>query len=81
MDCFVFPSFYEGLPVTLIETQAASLPSVISDTITDEVILTDIVTKVSLNSSLQDWIVKIIKYFDYDRSHSYINDLNAYDVK
>ncbi len=81
MDCFVFPSFYEGLPVTLIETQAASLPSVISDTITDEVILTDIVTKVSLNSSLQDWIVEIIKYFDYDRSHSYINDLNAYDVK
>lgn len=81
MDCFVFPSFYEGLPVTLIETQAASLPSVISDTITDEVILTNIVTKVSLNLSLQDWIVKIIKYFDYDRSHSYINDLNAYDVK
>ncbi|MCR1959802.1 glycosyltransferase family 1 protein [Thomasclavelia cocleata] len=81
MDCFVFPSFYEGLPVTLIETQAASLPSVISDTITDEVILTDIVTKVSLNSSLQDWIVEIIKYFNYDRSHSYINDLNAYDVK
>ena len=81
MDCFVFPSFYEGLPVTLIETQAVSLPSVISDTITDEVILTNIVTKTSLDAPLQDWIAEIIKYFDYDRSYSFINDLNAYDVK
>ncbi|WNF35317.1 glycosyltransferase family 1 protein [Bacillaceae bacterium IKA-2] len=36
-DCFVFPSFHEGLPVTLIEAQGAGVPCVISDVITKEV--------------------------------------------
>ncbi len=36
-DTFVFPSFHEGLPVTLVEAQAAGLPCVIANTITDEV--------------------------------------------
>ena len=28
MNIFVFPSLYEGLPVTLVETQASGLPCV-----------------------------------------------------
>lgn len=36
-DVFVFPSYHEGLPVTLIEAQSAGLPCIISDTITYEV--------------------------------------------
>ncbi|SFB30016.1 Glycosyltransferase involved in cell wall bisynthesis [Cohnella sp. OV330] len=36
-DVFVFPSFHEGLPVTLVEAQGAGLPCVISDSITNEV--------------------------------------------
>ncbi|WP_066186665.1 glycosyltransferase family 1 protein [Gracilibacillus timonensis] len=36
-DLFVFPSFFEGLPVTLIEAQTAGLPCIISDSITEEV--------------------------------------------
>ena len=31
MDLFLFPSLFEGLPVTLVEAQAAGLPCVISD--------------------------------------------------
>ena len=31
MDVFVFPSLYEGLPVTMIEAQASGLHCVISD--------------------------------------------------
>ena len=33
-DIFIFPSFYEGLPVTLIEAQASGVKCIISDTIT-----------------------------------------------
>jgi len=35
-DAFVFPSFHEGLPVTLVEAQAAGLPCIVSDAVTEE---------------------------------------------
>ena len=36
MDVFVMPSLYEGLPVVGIEAQAAGLPCIMSDVVTDE---------------------------------------------
>lgn len=33
MDCFAMPSLYEGLPMVLVEAQAAGLPCLISDAI------------------------------------------------
>lgn len=58
MDIFVFPSRYEGLPVTLIEAQVAGLPCLISDMITDEVVLTDLIQKISLENE-ELWKEKI----------------------
>lgn len=43
MDVFVFPSFYEGMPNTVIEAQATGLPCLISDTITKEANVTGLV--------------------------------------
>ena len=37
MDVFVFPSLYEGLPLALVEAQAAGLPCVVSAEVTREV--------------------------------------------
>jgi glycosyltransferase involved in cell wall biosynthesis len=37
MDVFVFPSLYEGLPLALVEAQAAGLPCVVSTEVTREV--------------------------------------------
>ncbi|TQS74135.1 glycosyltransferase family 1 protein [Ornithinibacillus gellani] len=37
IDIFIFPSFHEGLPVTLVEAQSAGLPCLISNRITSEV--------------------------------------------
>ena len=36
MDVFCFPSLHEGLPVTLIEAQAAGLPCLVSERVTGE---------------------------------------------
>lgn len=55
MDVFVFPSHYEGLPVTIVEAQAAGLPCIISDAISSESILTDRVKTVSLSESVEKW--------------------------
>ena len=55
-DIFIFPSFYEGLPVTLIEAQASGVKCIISDTITEEVDLgLGLIERVSL-SNKDKWI-------------------------
>ncbi|MCF7560786.1 glycosyltransferase family 1 protein [Sabulilitoribacter multivorans] len=61
MDVFVFPSFYEGLPVTLIEAQASSLKILASDTITNEVHLTNNIQFLSINDSPDFWASKIVE--------------------
>lgn len=59
MDVFVFPSLYEGLPVTMIEAQTAGLPCVISENVPQETDITELVTRVSLKAPLQEWVYKI----------------------
>ncbi|MEP3836580.1 MAG: glycosyltransferase family 1 protein [Algibacter sp.] len=61
MDIFVFPSFYEGLPVTLIEAQAASLKIIASDSITEEVRLTNNIQFVSIEESAEIWAQHILE--------------------
>ena len=59
MDIFFLPSLFEGLPVTGIEAQAFGLPSVISDTVTDEMVYTDLVKYVSLQDPIDEWVTAL----------------------
>lgn len=82
MDVFVFPSLYEGLPVTLIETQTSGLPCVISDTVSTESILTkDLVTVMSLSQTADEWADHIISRLG-EKRYSRIEEVKVkgYDI-
>lgn len=78
MDVFLFPSRWEGFPVTLIEAQSMGLKCVISDTISKEVSITGLVIKKSLDDSLDEWSEAIL-HTQVNRSD--VGDLNEYDIK
>lgn len=60
MDVMVFPSLHEGLPVTLIEAQSASLPCVVSDRVTAEADLgLGLMTRLPLEAPQSHWLAAI----------------------
>ena len=62
MDIYIMPSLWEGLPLSLVEAQAASLPCVISSNVLDGIIINDLVKKISLEL-INEW-VDFIKNID-----------------
>lgn len=59
-DVFLMPSHFEGNPVTLIESQIACLPAVISDNITDQIDLgLNLIHRLPLSASDSEWADKI----------------------
>lgn len=81
MDVFVFPSFYEGMPNTVIEAQATGLPCVIADTITEEAGFTSLVKYISLQVSSHEWANSVIascKKSRIDTQNEFIK--YAYDI-
>ena len=61
MDYFLLPSFYEGLPGTAIEAQVAGLPGMLSDTITEEAVVTDLLQIESIKKEPALWAEKIME--------------------
>lgn len=60
-DCWIFPSFKEGLPFGPIELQAASIPCLASDSITKEIDLgLGLVEFMSLNEAPEVWANKVM---------------------
>lgn len=60
MDAFIFPSLYEGFPNAVLEAQTSGLPCVISDTITNEVVITENCIQLPLSLSAENWADKLI---------------------
>lgn len=61
VDCIIFPSRYEGLPISLVEAQANGIPVFFASTITKEIELLPMSTSFSLGESDSEIIKKITK--------------------
>lgn len=69
MDVFLFPSIFEGLPFTLIETQCNGLMAISSDVVTSHVKVTDCVFFESLASNDEQWADKTLELAKQGRNH------------
>ena len=80
-DAFVFPSFYEGMPNTVIEAQATGLPCVIADTITREANITGLVEYLPLGDA-ELWARKSLLALEGERLDTRDDFVkNKYDVE
>ncbi|SDF15488.1 glycosyltransferase family 1 protein [Sporomusa acidovorans] len=62
IDVFLFPSLYEGVPVAVIEAQAAGLPCILSDAISKETNIVGQCQFISLNKPPHEWAKIVLKY-------------------
>ncbi|MDE7479413.1 MAG: glycosyltransferase family 1 protein [Lachnospiraceae bacterium] len=60
-DYFVFPSTFEGLPGSVAEAQASGLCCLVSDKVTREAALTELVTYKSIEEPAANWASEIMR--------------------
>lgn len=81
MDVFVFPSFYEGMPNTVIEAQATGLPCVVADTITREANITGLVKYLPLDN-IDNWAKETLESIKQGRTDTKSDFIkNGYDIE
>ena len=81
MDLFALTSRFEGLPVVLVEAQCAGVPCVTSNNVTDEMAVTDLVSFVEKNASINDWIKMISFTLQKQRkTHDKELKIRGYDI-
>ena len=78
IDVFCFPSLFEGLPVVLVEAQASGVPIVTSNTITNEIFLSENISVLKLNQNYSEW-AKEVRSVRYNRSIN-LEKIDKYNI-
>ena len=84
MDIFIFPSFFEGMPNTVIEAQTSGLPCLVADTITKEAEVTKLVRFMGLYDKADVWAGAAIKMGEANISRENVEKemaLKGYEIK
>lgn len=82
MDCFILPSYFEGLPLVGIEAQASSLSCIVSTGVSEELQITNLVKYLSLNENIETWVNEILKSRLNKRINRYKEIVDAgYDIE
>lgn len=82
MDFFLLPSFYEGLPGVAVEAQACGLRGILSDAVTAEAGITDLMEFRNVGEPASVWAGQIMQRIPYERRDTY-RELSGkgFDVK
>jgi glycosyltransferase involved in cell wall biosynthesis len=81
MDVLVFPSHHEGLPLTIVEAQAAGLKCVVSEAVPESAdIGADLITFIDLKAELSKWVREIRKPYERDRKVDTFLKNSGYDI-
>lgn len=85
LDCFIMPSIYEGLPVSAIEAQTSGLPCLLSDRITQEVQVSELVSWENISKAPSVWANTALKIAEDNKGirKSPIEEIreHGYDIK
>lgn len=84
-DAMVFPSFFEGLPLVVLEWQISGLPCIISDTVTKDCIFSDFVKTMDINTDAKIWAKTILMMVNTNREQNSLKAIkniieNEYDI-
>lgn len=81
MDVFALPSLYEGFGMALLEAQVAGVPSVVSNRVSPEVVLTDDCRLLPLEGGVDTWAREIWAQFEGgDRKDATSEAFEPFDI-
>ena len=82
-NVFVLPSLFEGLPVVGVESQAAGIPCLFSNTISREVGFTDYAKFLPIDCGTDIWVDNLKKAYEGEIKPSTVEDVRkaGYDIK
>ncbi len=81
-DVFIMPSLFEGLPVVGVEAQANGLPYYVSDSVSNEILLTGSAEQIPLTKGPDEWARRILRR-SAKRNEMAVDELRnaGYDIR